>query len=79
MGLKPFEIDEILKTLYEHFRNELTPFESEFVGSLQTQWALRQHLSEKQERVLERIWEGFASGRRHRALGTEPDTDPGDR
>lgn len=69
----------MLSALYGAFKDELTDWESKFVGSLQAQWSLRHALSEKQERKLEELWEGFASGRRRRSLGVEPDTDPGER
>lgn len=77
--MKPFEVDEILDALYGAFKDELTAWESEFVGSLQSQWSLRHSLTERQEQKLEELWDSFASGRRRRSLGAEPDTDPGER
>lgn len=77
--LKPNEVDEILGALYGAFKDELTDWESRFIGSLQAQWSLRHSLTERQERKLDELWETFASGRRRRSLGAEPDTDPGER
>ena len=68
MRLKPFEVDDILKALYEQFAAELTPWESSFVGSVQQQWSRRHHLSDGQDKKLQEIFEEFASGRRRRAL-----------
>lgn len=70
--MRPFEVDEVLDALYGHFADQLSPWESTFIGSVQAQWRRTQHLSDKQERKLLEIWDGFASGRRRKALGAEP-------
>lgn len=71
--LKPQEVDDVLKSLYGHFKDQLTPWESDFVASVQAQWSRRHHLSDGQDRKLQEVWEDFASGRRRKALGAEPD------
>ena len=65
MRLRAHEVDGMLEALYGAFRAALTPWESDFVASVQGQWTRRRWLSDRQERVLGEIFEGFASGRRH--------------
>ena len=71
ISLRPFEIDEILKALYDQFKDDLNYWESSFVGSIQMQWTRTRYLTGPQQQKLSDIWEGFASGKRRRALGAE--------
>ena len=64
-------MDEMLRAFYDHFKDDLTYWESQFIASIQTQWTRSQYLTPSQERVLNEIWDGFASGRRRRVLGAE--------
>ena len=67
--MRPHEVDEVLAALWGHFRDQLTPWESDFVGTVQAQWDRRHHLTEPQEAKLSEVWEEFASGRRRREAG----------
>lgn len=61
----------MLAALWGPFRRALTPWESDFVASIQAQWTRSRSLSPRQEQKLEQVWEGFASGRRR--AGDEPE------
>ena len=71
MRLKPFEVDAMLTDLYDAYAAQLSPWESQFCGSVQLQWRRRKHLSGSQEQKLTEIWQSFLSG--HRSIEVQPD------
>ena len=64
--IAPDEVDEVLEALGGQFEDALSPWEHEFVESLQQQRDEGRTLTERQREKLGEVWEGFESGRRRR-------------
>ena len=60
------EVDEVLDALSGQFQDALSPWEHQFVESLQRQREDRRLLTERQREKLGEVWDGFESGRRRR-------------
>jgi len=56
------QVEEVLEALEDHFSDQLTPWEFDFVASVREQWDERKTLTEKQRTKLDQIFERFARG-----------------
>lgn len=56
MKFEPETVDYFLDMVKHHASKELTPWETQFIESIDDQWGRSRHLSDKQLEILERIY-----------------------